>query len=137
MNKTHNAQKVAILFFLQLVVGLGLVFLIHLFFLDYKELPLFNDSIVASYTTNLLLAVVIFLSLFLLRKKYNEQLGFLFLFSSFLKFIVFFVFFYPVYKADGNISRLEFFTFFIPYAFSLIIETLSLIKLLNLPQKTV
>ena len=137
MNKILNAKKVAILFFIQLVGGLGLVFLIHLFFLNYKELPLFNDSIIATYATNFLLAVVIFLSLFFLRKKYNEQLGFLFLLSSFLKFIVFFVFFYPMYKTDGDISKLEFFAFFIPYAFCLIIETLSLIKLLNLPQKSV
>lgn len=137
MKKIHSAKKVAILFFFQLVVGLGLVFLIHLFFLDYQEFPLLNNNIIASYTTNLLLAVVIFLSLFFLRKKYNEQLGFLFLFSSFLKFIVFYVFFYPMYKADGDISKLEFFAFFIPYAICLIIETISLIKLLNLPEKQV
>lgn len=135
MKKIHSAQKTAQHFFLQLIAGLGVVFLAHLFFLNANHLPLFNDKIIATYATNLLLAVIIFLSLFFLRKKYNDQLGFLFLFGSFLKFAVFFIFFLPMYKADGNISRLEFFAFFVPYAVCLIIETVSLIKLLNLPEK--
>ena len=137
MKKINNARKIAIYFFLQLVFGLGIVFLVHLFFLNSNHLPLFNDKIIAAYTTNLLLAVIIFLSLFFLRKKYNDQLGFLFLFGSFLKFAIFFIFFSPAYKADGNTSRLEFFAFFVPYAICLIIETVSLIKLLNLPEKEV
>jgi len=135
MKKTVNAKKVTKNFFMTLFIGLGFVFLIHLFFLNLNNLPLFNDKIFLAYITNLLLAVVIFSSLLLFRKKYNEQLGFLFLFGSFLKFIVFFVVFSPIYNADGNVSRLEFFAFFVPYAISLIIETRSLIKLLNLPQK--
>ncbi|MDG2195146.1 MAG: hypothetical protein P8K77_09955 [Polaribacter sp.] len=135
MKKTNNAQKTALYFFLQLMGALGVVFLAHLFFLSANHLPLFNDKIIVTYIINFLLAVVIFLSLFFLRKKYNDQLGFLFLFGSFFKFVVFFIFFLPIYKADGNISRLEFFAFFVPYTVCLIIETVSLIKLLNLPKK--
>lgn len=137
MKKNDSAKQVAVLFFVYLFAGLTLVLLTHLFFLNVKNLPLFNDKILGSYATNLVLTVIIFSSLFLLRKKYNEQLGFLFLFGSFLKFIVFFIFFSPSYKADGNISRLEFLAFFIPYAICLIIETRSLIKLLNLPKKRI
>jgi len=135
MTTIHNARKIATSFFLQLIVGLGIVFLLHLFLLNANHLPLFNDKIIAAYATNLLLAVSIFSSLFFLRKKYNDQLGFLFLFGSFLKFAVFFIFFSPAYKADGNTSRLEFFAFFVPYVICLVIETVSLIKLLNLPKK--
>ncbi len=57
------------------------------------------------------------------------------MFGSFLKFAFFFIFFYPSYQADGDITRLEFMAFFIPYIFSLLIETMSLITLLNLPEK--
>jgi len=57
------------------------------------------------------------------------------MFGSFLKFAVFFIFFYPSYHSDGTISRLEFMAFFIPYIYALLIETLALIKLLNLPEK--
>jgi len=135
MKKINNARKTVLFFFLQLIVGLGAVFLLHLFFLNSNHFPIFNDKIIVAYATNFLLAVIIFFSLFFLRKKYNDQLGFLFLFGSFLKFTVFFIFFSPAYKADGNISRLEFFAFFVPYAICLVVETVSLIKLLNLPKK--
>ena len=135
MTKRNSAQKVVVTFFTQLIIGLILVFVIHTYVLKYKSLPIYNDKIILAYFINGLLAIVIFLVLFFLRKKQRDQLGFLFMFSSFLKFAFFFIFFYPSYNADGNTSRLEFMAFFIPYIFSLLIETMSLITLLNLPKK--
>jgi len=37
----------------------------------------------------------------------------------------------PIFKEDNIVSRTEFFTFFIPYFLSLMVETKSLISLLN------
>lgn len=51
--------------------------------------------------------------------------------GSFLKFAVFFIWFYPVFKADGKIDSLEFATFFIPYVFCLLFETKKLSSVLN------
>jgi len=51
--------------------------------------------------------------------------------GSFLKFGLFFIFIYPSYKLDGDTTKFEFLTFFIPYIACLIIETSDLIKLLN------
>lgn len=97
---------------------------------------MFENSIVLSYSVNVILAAFIFLSLYKLRKKYNDQLGFLFMFGSMLKFAVFFIFFYPDFRADGEMSRLEFFSFFVPYVVCLFTETLSVIELVNSPQKS-
>jgi len=135
MTKKNSTQKVVVNFFTQLVIGLILVFVIHTYVLKVKSLPMYNNKIILAYFINGLLAVVVFLVLFFLRKKQRDQLGFLFMFGSLLKFALFFIFFYPSYQADGNATRLEFMAFFIPYIFSLLIETLSLIKLLNLPEK--
>lgn len=135
MIKNNNTQKVVVNFFTQLVIGLGLVFFIHRYVLIAKNLSIYDNKVVLGYLVNGLLAIVIFLVLFFLRKKQKDQLGFLFMFGSFLKFAFFFIFFYPSYKADGDISRLEFMAFFIPYIFALLVETMSLIKLLNLPEK--
>jgi len=77
------------------------------------------------------LALAIYFFLYRLRNKMSEQLGFLFMGGSFLKFLCFFVFFYPAYKMDGKVDSLEFASFFIPYAISLIFETLGVMKFLK------
>lgn len=118
-------------FAVKLIVILSFAFAIHLFALSSKSLPLYDNKIVLAYIINAILAIVIFGFLFKMKDKYKEQLGFLFLGGSVLKFVVFFIVFYPVYKADGTISKLEFAAFFVPYILSLILETLSLAKWLN------
>lgn len=110
---------------------LAVVFCMHLLVLNYFEFPLFENRIVLSYIINLILIISIFGILYLLKEKYKSQLGFLFLAGSLLKFAVFFIVFYPIYKGDGSISKLEFASFFIPYGLGLILETISLSKWLN------
>ena len=39
--------------------------------------------------------------------------------------------FYPTYNADGDADKIEFLAFFVPYALSLILETYTLVKILN------
>jgi len=107
------------------------VFLLHISILYSYDLPLFDHKIVLAYVLNYALAIGIYYLLFYFRIKLKEQLGFLFMGGSFLKFILFFVFFYPSYKSDGNINTLEFSSFFLPYIICLILETFSLVKLLK------
>ena len=114
-----------------LTVVLMLVFTLHFFILKYLGLPLFNDMLVPSYIVNLLLATGIFLGLFYFRKKLKNALGFLFMGGSLMKFVVFFIIFYPVYRADGEIQRTEFAAFFIPYLTALVLETFFASKMLN------
>ena len=114
-----------------LFISLVITFLIHLFVLHLLDKTLFDNRITAAYLVNFLLAVIIYFTLYRLKKKYLEQLGFIFMFGSMLKFLVFFIFFYPAYKNDGDIQPIEFLTFFIPYAISLIFETLGVIRFLK------
>ena len=118
-------------FSVKLVSILSAAFILHILVLYLLGLPLFNDMIIQSYVINLALAIVIFGFLYKMKDKYGNQLGFLFLGGSFLKFIVFFIVFYPFYTSDGDVSSLEFAAFFIPYALCLILETVSLVKWLN------
>ncbi|MDG1041134.1 MAG: hypothetical protein P8H13_02250 [Polaribacter sp.] len=136
MKKKTSTLKVVVNFFTQLIIGLLLVFCAHTYVLETKNVPVYDAKIILAYFANGLLAITIFLVLFFLRKKQRDQLGFLFMFGSFLKFGVFFIFFYPFYNADNTMSRVEFMAFFIPYIYSLFIETLALIRLLNLPEKS-
>ncbi len=93
--------------------------------------------IVLSYVLNFFLALGIFYALFFLRKKLSNAIGFLFMGGSLLKFVVFFLVFYPVYKGDGKMQGIEFAAFFIPYATALVLETYFASKMLkNLEPKS-
>ena len=118
-------------FGLKLLLGLGLVFLIHLVILHLLKYPLFESLIVGSYVVNYFLALIIYLALFLLKEKYEHILGFIFMGGSFLKFGIYFLLFYPIFKQNGTIETLEATSFLIPYITCLVIETFYLIKLLN------
>lgn len=110
---------------------LALVFSIHITALHIFRFPLFENEIVLSYIVNLTLIIIIFGVLYFLRTKFKNQLGFLFLAGSLLKFAVFFIVFQPIYKHDNITTKLEFTAFFIPYAVGLILESVSLSKWLN------
>lgn len=118
-------------FSIKLTILLIVVFGIHIAVLSLIDKPLFENKIVLSYIINLVLAIAIFGFLYKYRERFKSQIGFLFLAGSFVKFAVFFIIFYPVYKADNDISSLEFAAFFIPYAICLVLETSSLVKWLN------
>ena len=111
---------------------LSIVFGIHLFALDSHSLPLFENKIITSYIINYTLTILIFTSLVLLKKKYSESLGYIFFIGSFIKFIVFFILINPSFKEDGDVSRIEFVSFFIPYAIALVFEVIFLIKVLRI-----
>lgn len=112
-------------------IVLVIVFCIHLGVLHILDLPLFENKIIVSYVINFVLIIVIFGVLYLLREKYKNQLGFLFLAGSLLKFAVFFIVFYRFYKLDNTITKIEFAAFFVPYAIGLFLESVSLSKWLN------
>ena len=114
-----------------LLASLILILGIHLTLLYQQELPLYGDMILLSYVLNFVLAVAIFTALYLLRIRFKDQIGFLFMGGSMLKFVCFFIIFYPGYRADGDISNLEFAAFFVPYLLCLLLETIFTAKMLN------
>lgn len=118
-------------FSLKAVSFLVAAFCIHISILSILQLSLLDNKIILSYIINLVLIISIFGILYLLKEKYKTQLGFLFLAGSLLKFAVFFIVFYPVFKLDGIVTKLEFASFFVPYITGLVIETISLSKWLN------
>lgn len=118
-------------FIILITLALGFSFAIHSFFLDSRGLPRYDNLIVRSYFINGLLASLIYLILSILQEKLKNQIGFLFIGGSLVKFIVFFILFYPTYKEDGIMERVEFFAFFVPYLIALIIETFFTFKMLK------
>lgn len=106
-------------------------FYINLFVIQYFELAVGYQDLVFAYFGNAIMAFLVVAIMFFLEKKYKDQLGFVFMATSFLKFLLFFLFFYPGYNADGVVSKQEFLVFFIPYFIFLIFEITVLSRFLN------
>ena len=103
----------------------------HFFALQKLGLNPANVLLIRSYIVNALLAQTIFIVLDYLKNKKSNALGFVFMCGSLIKFVAFFILFYPTYNADGDADKIEFLAFFVPYALSLILETYTLVKILN------
>jgi len=118
-------------YLLKLFLGLIFVFLLHVGILYFLEKPLFQNMIVVSYIVNFAMATIVLLIVERTLRKKSAQSGFVFMAGSGLKFLAFFLIFYPSYREDGTMSTVEFVTFFIPYAFCLIADVIYLSKQLN------
>lgn len=127
--KTRLYPIVQFLLFLSALLTLS--FLIHTYVWASMGLPKYGNLIVKSYLVNAFLAAAIYILLYIFQKRLKNQIGFLFMGGSFLKFIFFFIIFYPVYSADDTMDKVEFSAFFVPYAVSLIIETVFMAKMLK------
>ena len=121
-----NKQLIRFHFYLFIVLG-GSYF-IHDFITS-------SNHLILLYTLNLSVAFFVYWLVFLLRDKQKEYLGFYFLAGTLIKFIIFFKIVLPIFKENDVVSKTEFLSFFIPYLLSLIVETKSLISLLNTPSK--
>lgn len=113
------------------VFAATIVFIVHALVNNSVQNAVEVNALIYSYTINVILACGVIILLFALKKKLKDQLGFVFMASSMLKFVCFFFLFYPQYNTDGNLTRLEFLTFFIPYAVCLITEMVLLSQFLN------
>ena len=111
-------------FHLLLFFILGISFFFHKYSIDN------TDHLPFLYAINASIAIFVYWIVFLLRNN-KGYLGYYFLLGTFIKFFIFFIFVLPIFKEDNIVSRTEFFTFFIPYFLSLMVETKSLISLLN------
>lgn len=120
-----------ILFVSILLVGLFLLFYLQAWFLEKHGHHFSTIQLAQSYVLNAIMALMVFFVIYIFRNRYRDLLGFFFLGGSLLKFALFFIFLYPSFIADGNLERLEFLVFFVPYAFALVLETYFLVKLLN------
>ncbi len=118
-------------YILLLAGSLGVLLLMHVQAQSYLNIPQWSDMLLLSYILNFILALAIFLALYALRIRLKNQIGFLYMGGSMLKFLIFFLVFYPAYRADDIIAKSEFAAFFIPYLLCLILETVYTAKMLN------
>jgi len=116
-------------------LGLSLIllveFVVHYFVLDSLGISLSANLTGQAYLFNLIAGVLIITVMLRLAATQKDYLGFVFMGGSLLKFLVFFLVFYPVYKEDDHISNQEFSSFFVPYLSALTYKSLVLLRSLN------
>lgn len=119
------------LFYIALSLLLIIAFFIQFIVTDFSPEVGFFTQLKQAYIVNAFLAFGIYFVIGKVKGKKPESAGFVFMLGSGIKFFVFFSVFYPVYKEDGDISRLEFATFFVPYTICLVSEVYFLSRILS------
>ena len=118
-------------FGLKLLILLLIVFGIHVL-INYNTLALWSDHlIIESYLTNYLLVLISYLIILFFKERKSDNLGFIFIGGSILKFAIYMLFFNPSYKADGIVIPAEYSSFLVPYIIALVYETSLLVRILN------
>jgi hypothetical protein len=118
-------------FYLQLILYILLTFIIHLGILFLLDKPIFDNKIIESYLINIFTAFLLYYIIDRHKARFKDNIGFIFMLSSYIKFGLFFIFIYPYFDKNSTDLTIEFVTFFTPYSVCLIVETMALIKLLN------
>ena len=124
-------QKLILRFFFLLAIMLGVLFFAHTFVLKALLIPFDKLLFLSSYLVNFIMVLFIYVVLVYLKDIRPELLGYAFMLGSGIKFIVFFLIFYRIFKADDIMDKIEFGSFFIPYGFCLIVEIFFLLKILK------
>ena len=107
-----------LILFLLVLIG---VFILHLQFDSGIKIFL-----IQSYFINAIMAILALLLLSIGMQHKKNNLANLYLLTVAIKLVVYFLFFHPKFKLDGNILRKEFFIFFIPYSIGLLAEIVML-----------
>ena len=118
-------------FYIQLTVSILITFTFHFGILFLIDKPIFENKIIESYLINIFTAFLLYYIIDKHKALFKDNIGFIFMLSSYLKFGLFFIFIYPYFDKNSTDLTIEFVTFFIPYSACLIVETIALIKLLN------
>ena len=96
----------------------------------------FNQSLDSNYffevyLGNFFFTLILLIGLLQAFNGFSHYVAWLYIIASGLKFGLFFLLLWPLYREDGDVNKLEKITFFIPYITGLFLETKFLISKLN------
>ncbi len=114
-------------FILTTLVLLSITFYVHSGYVNALD----ETTMYKAYGVNLILGIIVFGVIDFLKKSQTNILGFIFLAGSLFKFLIYFVYIYPLLIESGELTKVKFFVFFIPYSICLIVEIIFLVRLLN------
>lgn len=113
---------------LGLIALLSISFCVHLYFVHGK-MPFAFDLLMLTYSFNLIFTILVLAVFQRVLRKGSKQIGSLFLITSMLKFLLFFVAISP--NLSGGVKSYAFAAFFIPYAICLTFEVLVTVRIIK------
>ena len=126
IKKTNLFFSISLFFLVFLVF-----FLIHISILSFNQVQLTSSFIFPSYIYNFVISILVLIIITKLGKSKNFYLGFVFMFLSGVKLLIFLLIFYPVFNYDNKIDIIEKTSFLVPYFLGLILEIASVIPQLK------
>ena len=118
-------------FSVKIILSMTCLFLLHNFVLRKMGFLVNDEFVMVCYLFNSIVAIFLFLLFFFVSKHNPSILGWFFLLTSTLKFMLFFQLIYPNFQEIETLKKLEFSSFFIPYTIAVSFEIYQLIKILN------
>lgn len=126
-----NLKPLFLRFISVLTILLVVSFVVHYFILSNLSDAFEINLLIYTYLSLFGMTALIVFAILKFQKKYFDQVGFLFLVGSMLKFALYFVLLKPYYLHFELSKSQAFLVFFIPYIISLIAESVYVSKLLN------
>lgn len=115
-------------FFLLLLVASGVMYALHLFVLGNFLPQVPYELINFAYKFNIGFTLLFTTTIIVVSEKLKEQLGFIFLVSTFIKLGLFLFF---IKFSDFELQKSDFLHFFLPYLACIGVEIFYVIKILN------
>lgn len=131
MKEKMKRKRSLVNFFLVLLICLLTVFFAHLAIKKTIGELLFSNRIIESYLLNFCLGYVSFVVLIFSMRKFVSSLGYILIYISFLKFLIFYFLFKPYYNINQSVELDEFLTVMVPYGVTLAAEIYFLSKALK------
>lgn len=127
MVKNH-IQSITVLVVLNIAA-----FMLHYYFIipaiQAESIPVV--SVKVSYLVNAIASLGMCAAILFLKKKYESQIGFVFLGLSVVKMILLFVLLNPT-NNTGDVVKVDALAFFIPFGLNLMLEQIFIVKLLKI-----
>lgn len=124
----NNIKNITVLVVLNIVV-----FILHFYFInpaiEIESTLVLNIKF--SYLVNAIASLTICVAILIIKKKYEEQIGFVFLGLSVVKMILLFVLLNPT-NDMGNLAKADALALFIPFGLNLVMEQIFIVKLLKI-----
>ena len=98
-----------------------------MYILSFNQIQLNDSFIFHSYIFNFVFSFFVLVIFLRLVKSKSFYLGFVFMFLSGFKLLLFLILFYPIFNFDNEIDYIEKTSFLVPYFLGLIFEILLLI----------
>lgn len=118
-------------FIARLFALLSFAFICHAWLQHALNVGFFQKQISVNYAFNFIVTTLFFLIFLIAKDKKQTNLGVLFLYSSLIKFLLFFLLIFPNYGHFNGVKSAEFASFFVPYALSVSVEIYFLARILK------